>query len=71
MKASVTTQSGIITAASITPMATDEESLDYQKAFASKISETVVGKNINGLKIDTVSGASLTTGAFNTFLASN
>ncbi|MFA6091199.1 MAG: hypothetical protein WC774_05505 [Candidatus Gracilibacteria bacterium] len=71
MKASITTQSGIIIAASITPMATDEESIDYQKAFASKISQVVVGKNINGLKVDTVSGASLTTAAFNTFLASN
>lgn len=71
MKVSITTKNGIITETSATPMATNPVSLRFQQSFAGKISGNVVGKSIKGLKVDTVSGASLTTAAFNDFLASN
>lgn len=38
------------------------------KVFADGISTKVVGKTLSGLTVDTVSGASLTTAAFNDFL---
>lgn len=71
MKVNITTKNGIITEASVTPMATNPVSLKFQQGFAGKISGSVVGKSVKGLKVDTVSGASLTTAAFNDFLASN
>lgn len=71
MKVSVTLQNGVITQASATPLATNAISLKLQTAFAEKVSENTVGKAIKGLKVDTISGASLTTTAFNEFLAKN
>ena len=38
------------------------------KIFADGVSEKVVGKSLKNLQIDTVSGASLTSAAFNEFL---
>lgn len=70
MKASITTNDGIITEASITPLATNPISLKLQGAFAKDISGKVVGKAIKDLQVDTVSGASLTSAAFNEFLKS-
>ncbi len=71
IKVSITTQNGIITNVMATPLATAPISLKLQTAFADNVSKSVVGKNLKGLKVDTVSGASLTTGAFNEFLASS
>ncbi len=71
IKLSITAKDGIITAASATPFATDSTSLFMQKGFAEKVSGAVVWKAVKGLKVDTISGASLTTGAFNIFLANN
>lgn len=70
MTVSVTTKDGVITEVSVTPLARGT-SLMYQQAFAGDVSGSVVGKAIKGLKVDTISGASLTTAAFNDFLASN
>lgn len=40
------------------------KSKNYQKAFASVISEKIIGKSVKGLKIGVVNGASLTSKAF-------
>lgn len=72
MRVNITTsKDGTITGASVTPLATNAVSLKFQQSFASKVSGSVIGKSIKGLKVDTISGASLTTAAFNDFLASN
>jgi hypothetical protein len=70
VKVSMVTQNGIITSVTTTPLATHPISLKLQTAFAEGVSKSVVGKPIKGLKVDTVSWASLTTTAFNTYLAS-
>ncbi len=67
---SLTTKDGIITNVTATPLATNPISIKLQSAFASDISKNVIGKTIKGLKVDTVSWASLTTGAFNEYIAS-
>lgn len=69
MSVSVTTKDGVVTAVSATPEATNPISLQLQKAFADNVSGKVVGKSVKNLKVDTISGASLTTKAFNDFLA--
>lgn len=71
IKVSLMTKEGIITGVATTPLATNPISLKLQTAFAAKVSESVVGKAVKGLKVDTISGASLTTAAFNGFLAKN
>ena len=40
-------------------------SLEYQGKFAGGISNVVVGKNIDEIEVDKVSGSSLTSGGFN------
>lgn len=70
IKVSLTTKDGVITSVTATPLATNPISLKLQTAFAGDVSKNAVGKAIKGLKVDTVSGASLTTAAFNEFLAS-
>lgn len=70
MKISMTTKDGVITSVTATPLATNPISLKMQTGFAAGVSKSVVGKVAKGLKVDTVSGASLSTGAFNEFLAS-
>jgi uncharacterized protein with FMN-binding domain len=54
-----------ITSATVTPMANGGDSKMYQMRFANMFSGQVIGMNIDSLKIDTSSGSSLTTGAFN------
>lgn len=62
---SVSVTNGKVTVASITNMAKDKTSINFQTNFASKISSEVVGQDLEDLKIKVVSGASLTTAAFN------
>ena len=69
IKVNMTTKDGVITSVTATPLATNPISLKMQTAFAGGVSKSVVGKAVKGLKVDTVSGASLTTGAFNAYLA--
>ena len=66
---SVETKDGIITSLAVTPKGSNPVSINYQKNFASKAPAQVVGKSLKGLKVSTVSGASLTTWAFNEFVA--
>lgn len=69
VKISITTKDGIIVETTATPTATNPKSLKFQQAFAGKVSASIVGKAVKGLKVDTISGASLTTKAFNDFFA--
>ncbi len=66
---SLTTDNGMITAVTATPMAEHGISKMRQEAFAKAISGEVVGKKIADLQLSAVGGSSLTTGAFNQFIA--
>lgn len=65
----LTVQNGIITDASISQSGYDRESQQYQSRFASGYKSYVVGKSLSSLSLSRVSGASLTTGGFNSAVA--
>lgn len=67
---SVTVTDGLITAASANPKAKNEISIKLQTAFAADVASKVIGMKAKDLDIDAVGGASLTTGAFETFARS-
>lgn len=67
---SVTVTDGIITAASATPKSDHEISKKLQTAFAAEVGAKVVGMKAADLDVDAIGGASLTTGAFETFVRS-
>lgn len=67
---SVTVKSGVITAASSTTKVGGTSGY-YQDTFASKVSAAVVGKKVAGLNLSTIGGASLTTTAFEKFVAAS
>lgn len=56
---------GVITAVEVEPHATAANSVVNQRAFASGISQVVVGKAIDDVKVSKVSGSSLTSTGFN------
>ena len=66
---SVTVQGGVITAASSTSEA-NGASAWYQDNFSKSITSAVVGKSVSGLSLSAIGGASLTTAAFQQFVAS-
>lgn len=53
---------------SVTPMATNIKSIQYQNKFISGIKAQTVGKKIDSLQVDHVSGSSLTPEGFNNAL---
>ena len=59
----------VITDAEAEVLATNSTSINRQLAFKSSFKDAVVGKPIAGLKIDRVGGSSLTTKAFNDWVA--
>ncbi|MCR5978421.1 FMN-binding protein [Gordonia jinghuaiqii] len=61
----VTLSNSVITAVSIDTSQTKGPSLEYQGKFAGGISDVIVGKNIDEIEVDKVSGSSLTSGGFN------
>lgn len=61
----VTLQDGIITDAEVTPEATRPNSVKFQEIFAANFKPLVVGKNIDEVKLDKVSGSSLSPKGFN------
>ncbi len=61
----VTLSNDVITAVSVDTSQTKGPSVEYQGKFAGGISDVVVGKNINDIDVDKVSGSSLTSGGFN------
>ncbi|GIG19855.1 hypothetical protein Cch01nite_05790 [Cellulomonas chitinilytica] len=61
---SVTLDGGVVSAVDVTPQATNPTSKTWQTAFASGVSDEVVGRSIDDVELDAVSGASLTTEGF-------
>jgi major membrane immunogen (membrane-anchored lipoprotein) len=62
---SLTLADGKVTAVTVTPKATDSNSVRFQGEFQDGISSEVVGKGLDELEVSKVSGSSLTSGGFN------
>ena len=62
---SLTLEGDVITAVTVTPEATNPNSINYQTQFADGIAEVVVGKDIDEIDVSRVAGSSLTSGGFN------
>ena len=54
-----------ITEVTVTPMAKNSTSKQFQQKFASGISDEVVGKSLDELNVSKVAGSSLTSSGFN------
>jgi uncharacterized protein with FMN-binding domain len=65
----VTVKSNLITAVTVTTIKADSEGAHYESQFAGGISAVAVGKSLATLRVGTVAGASLTSQAFNSSLA--
>ncbi len=65
---SLTIASGKVTAVTVEGTANDSKSEQYIDGFESSIESAIVGKAISGLSVSRLSGASLTSQAFNTVL---
>ena len=61
----LTLKDNIVTEAEVVPNATLEKSIYFQGLFVGGFKEFVIGKNINEVKLDKVSGSSLTPKGFN------
>ena len=61
----VTLAGDVITAVKVTGAGDNPNSKRYQGEFADGISDVVVGKNIDDIKVDKVAGSSLTSAGFN------
>ncbi len=61
----LTLKSDIITDVSVTPKPGDGTSAKYQGIFAANYKQYVIGKDISSVKLDKVSGSSLTGKGFN------
>ncbi len=66
---SLTLVNDVITDATVTPHATNKRSIQMQDAFISGFKQLVVGKNIDEVTLDKVSGSSLTPKGFNDAIA--
>ncbi|MCS5715618.1 hypothetical protein NVV95_13785 [Herbiconiux sp. CPCC 205716] len=62
---SLTLAGDVITAVTVTPEATNPNSVNYQNQFADGIAQVVVGKDIDEIEVSRVAGSSLTSGGFN------
>ena len=62
---SITLAGDVITAVTVTPEATNPNSVNYQNQFADGIAAVVEGKNIDEIDVSRVAGSSLTSGGFN------
>ncbi|MBP9828200.1 calcium-binding protein [Patescibacteria group bacterium] len=65
----LTLENGIITAASAEVQATLPASVNWQTQFSNGLSAAVVGKSLDEVKLDKVSGSSLTPSGFNEAVA--
>lgn len=65
IRVTVTVKSDVITEVSASPSALSRDSKEYANAFVNNYKTYVVGKSLKGLKLNRVSGASLTTQGFN------
>jgi uncharacterized protein with FMN-binding domain len=66
---SITLKNNIVVDATVTNMAGDRTSKRYEDAFISGYKTLVIGKNIDTLQLDVVSGSSLTPIGFNNAIA--
>ena len=62
---SITLASDVITAVTVTPQASNPNSVRYQNEFADGIAAVVVGQDIDDIQVSRVAGSSLTSGGFN------
>lgn len=65
----ITLQNDKILSTTVTNGATEGDSRTYQNFFVKKIASVTEGVSIDNLKLNTISGASLTTSSFNAALA--
>ena len=61
----LTLEGDVVTAVAITTHPSNPNTEQFQGLFAQGIADVVVGKNIDELSVDKVSGSSLTSGGFN------
>lgn len=64
----LTVKDGVVTGTSLNQSEDNPESAQYQEMFAETYKSYVVGKKLSDISLNRVSGASLTTGAFDTAL---
>lgn len=64
----LTVENGVITSASSEVMADNPISQKYQTGFKEALAGAVIGKKLSDLQVDRIGGASLTSGAFRTFI---
>jgi len=62
---SVTLSDDIVVSSSVTPLAEDGRSMGYQEMFIDAYKQYVVGKSLDSIHLDVVSGSSLTPKGFN------
>jgi len=62
---SITLANDVITAVTVTPQASNPNSVRYQNEFADGIAAVVVGQDIDEIQVSRVAGSSLTSGGFN------
>ncbi|MDB5160541.1 MAG: hypothetical protein JWO99_804 [Candidatus Saccharibacteria bacterium] len=65
IKVTLTVKSGVVADSTVVNSENDRESQIFQEDFASAYKSYVVGKNIDGLNLSSVAGASDTTNGFN------
>lgn len=68
IEVTVTLQNNVITASEVTPLATRPMSQKFQGIFKDNFKEYVMGKNIDEIQLDAISGSSLTPKGFNNAL---
>lgn len=69
IQVSLTLQNGTIASVNVQNSENNFDSAQYQESFAQAYKSHVVGKNISGLRLNVISGASDTTQGFNQALA--
>ena len=68
IKVTLTIKNNVVTAANVTGSPSARESRQYQQDFIAGYKSFVVGKNVDSIALDAVSGASLTSQGFNSAL---
>jgi uncharacterized protein with FMN-binding domain len=61
----ITLAGDVVTAVTVTPLATEGNSIGFQTLFAEGIAAVVEGRDIDTLDVSRVGGSSLTSGGFN------
>lgn len=58
-------EDGVVTDVAVTPHATVQTSLEFQRSFAAAVPEVVVGRPISEINVGTIAGSSSTPDGFN------